>query len=199
MILTITGPSASGKTTLMRGLIAERAGIEPLESVTTRQPRESDVPGEYKYVPESWFETFLQEDAFLWYIILHGNRYGTRKQTVDLALEDTRTHVAILDFRGVHKLIWRAIAQDKRELVRSIYLYVEDEHILRARMTQRKSESPEKIEQRIAECRPWNKFARSIEHIIPFRFIDGSLPTEKVLKQTLTVLDEPIKNMRPSF
>ena len=61
MILTITGPSASGKTSLARALRLQIPGAVVLTSVTTRKPRPSDLPGEYKYETQEGFSKLKQE------------------------------------------------------------------------------------------------------------------------------------------
>lgn len=195
MILTITGPSASGKTTLMRGIIAMRPGAEPLESITTRGPRESDVPGEYKYVPQKWFKTFLKSGAFLWNIEAHGNCYGTRRRTVDNAL-GSGVHIAILTIEGVKSLLEYAMLRQKKDAMRSIYLRIGDAEQLRQRFILR-GDGHGDIEQRIAECASWDVQAQTAG--VRFHAIEGTHPKETVLAQALHFLDEHAQHMRPSL
>lgn len=56
MILTLTGASGAGKTTIARILLKELPlDVMMVPSYTTRKPRESDIEGECKYVSELRF------------------------------------------------------------------------------------------------------------------------------------------------
>ena len=65
MIWSLTGSSASGKTTIARLIIEEVPNAKPLQSVTTRAVRASDIPGEYEYVNEMEFDRLSRAREFL--------------------------------------------------------------------------------------------------------------------------------------
>jgi thymidylate kinase len=79
MNVTITAPSGTGKTTLMRALIAESTvGMRLIPSTTTRAPRGTDLPLEYEYLSDTEFEALAEQGAFLKVYGKYGNYYGTR-------------------------------------------------------------------------------------------------------------------------
>lgn len=100
MLVTITGPSGVGKTTLYNNLRRER-GFRPLVSTTSRAPRASDEEG-FEYVSDEQFDALEKDGVFLWVVHPHGKKYGTRKIRIDEAL--TRDTISILVIEAVHTL-----------------------------------------------------------------------------------------------
>lgn len=87
-IITLSGPSAVGKTTIARELLQANPEWKLLISLTTRGPRPSDIPGEYKYnVSMRRFDELEREGKFVWTVCVHGNKYGTLSKLVDDALD----------------------------------------------------------------------------------------------------------------
>lgn len=181
MFWTITGPSASGKTTLARNILAAHPEAKPLTSTTTRAPRPTDMPGEYEYVSNEEFDRLSRQGAFLWEVAPHGNRYGTRKSAVDAAFLES-LYVPILVIEAVVKLHSYAAARGQGAQVRSLYIHIEDEAELRKRITGR-GDSPEEIERRLHECLDWNE--RSLASGVPFYMLDGSKTPEEMSREAL--------------
>lgn len=75
MIVTITGPSCAGKTTLESKLVEH--GLSRAISTTTRPMREGEVDGkDYYFVSREAFETGLREGAYVEHVEFGGNYYG---------------------------------------------------------------------------------------------------------------------------
>ena len=179
MIWSLTGPSASGKTTIARLIQRAVPEAKPLQSVTTRPPRPSDNPGEYEYVSEAEFDRLSRAREFLWEVSPHGHRYATRKSKVDEALGEG-INIPILVIEAVVKLHAYAEAQGKLEEVRSLYIRMTDEEELRRRLSARGDE-PGDVERRLAQCRDWN--ARAASAGIPLYVLEGEgTPEEKAAK-----------------
>src|SRR5258708_40128250 len=96
-IVTITGASGSGKTSVARELLKIIPSAKLVLSITTRPPRESDLPDEYRTnVPLAEFEKRSQNNEFLWEVEAHGNRYGTLRASVNEALANPYPSLMIL-------------------------------------------------------------------------------------------------------
>jgi guanylate kinase len=84
-LIIVSGPSASGKSTVIRGLLAE--GGLPLRlsvSATTRAPRPGERDGvEYHFWTRERFQERVRADAFLEWAEVHGQLYGTLRDEVD--------------------------------------------------------------------------------------------------------------------
>lgn len=79
-ILTLTGRSGVGKTSIAELLCREHENVRLVQSYTTRKPRPSDLPGEYAYISEEEF--MARSSEFLWATSYHGCHYGTRAESI---------------------------------------------------------------------------------------------------------------------
>lgn len=182
MIWTITGPSASGKTTLVKNLLAAVPSARPLQSATTRAPRPSDAAGEYEYLSSAEFDTALREGAFLWSVSPHGNLYGTRKKAINEAIF-LGIHLSILVIEAVEMLRTHAREAAGEDAIRSIYIDIADTDELRRRITGR-GDTPEEIERRLKECLDWNERAKRSG--IPFYFLNGLQSPDAMAAEALS-------------
>lgn len=155
MILTISGASGSGKTTLAEIILTTYlTDSSILESVTTREPRERDLPDEFFYITEAEFSRKEAHDDFLWTTKpIHGTRYGTLKESVDFALESTN-HLYIM-------IIAPAYLQDLflcrgANRIKSIYIYSPGPENIAKRLRER-GENENDITKRIQECLHWDQ------------------------------------------
>ena len=81
LIMVISAPSGVGKTTLASMLLESDDHIHHSVSYTTRPKRSNDVEGvNYHFVGGDKFKEMIEENAFLEYVEVFGNLYGTPKQ-----------------------------------------------------------------------------------------------------------------------
>lgn len=92
-ILTLSGVTASGKTSIAGELVKDQE-FKMLVSSTTRNRRGNDLPGEYVYLTDDEFTR--QEDSFLWINDYGGTRYGTKREDLETALQADYTSIMIL-------------------------------------------------------------------------------------------------------
>jgi len=186
MILTITGPSASGKTSLARALRVRRPEINLLKSTTTRTPRPSDMPGEYEYVTESEFTEIEQSGDFIWTVEVHGNRYGTRKSGIDEAAS-SGIFIAIVIVSAVVSLRSYLGRNGSTESIRSVYLDIADEKMLHARLTKR-GDTSEDIDIRINECKSWARQRDACD--VPFTIHDARTNSDELAAEIVSSLPQ---------
>jgi guanylate kinase len=149
MILTLTGASGAGKTTIAEQLIAELPNAHFLTSYTTRAARPSDLPGEYLYLSNDDFDRMDEQGDFLWTAQVADTRHGTAKQSLQRALDDRGAiSIMILVPEVLTRLYAFAEELGKRASIRSILIHTPSEDVLRARMRERGDED-EKINARI--------------------------------------------------
>lgn len=87
--LTLTGPPGAGKTAIIRRLILEYPDrIRPVRSYTTRDPRPSDVKGEYECISREQFIEMKVHNDFMWVAAVHQNMYGTHRSDLHQARID---------------------------------------------------------------------------------------------------------------
>ena len=191
-ILTLTGPSGVGKTSIAEKII-EDPDYQMLVSITTRPRRaktptaSGDLPGEYKNVTKEQFHQMKERDEFLWTIEYAGNEYGTLKASVDEALQDKPLSVMIVTPSGASDIINYA----PRGEVVSFYILVSDEKTLRQRM-QKRGENPDALERRMETCRTWNAEAQKSRTAYRWIHNDGSLDEAvRQLKSYVEYLKDP--------
>ncbi len=171
-IMTITGASGAGKTSIASELLRLKPDRKLVISLTTRDPRPSDLPGEYRCnVPIAEFE---ESTKFIWVVSAHSNRYGTLLESVNTALAEETLRAMILVPEAVGLL--RKHTKTKREgSVLSFYLLSPPEEELRRRMKLR-GEDEATIEKRIKDCKEWDEEARRSD--TPYIFVSNNVDKE---------------------
>ena len=180
-IITVTGPSGVGKTTIVGALMRARPELSFIVSLTTRPSRPSDLPGEYRHnVTRFEFAWLDLNRDFLWTVEAHGNLYGTLRESVDEALSHEHPSLMILVPERVEFIRRHASGR-----VLSFFILPPSEETLRERLL-RRGEDPADIERRINDCRTWTEQAERSS--IPYVFIrnDGSI--EDAVRQLLAHL-----------
>ncbi|MEK6863210.1 MAG: hypothetical protein AABW53_00770 [Nanoarchaeota archaeon] len=181
-ILTFTGASGSGKSTLVKFLL-EETGYKLIISSTTRQPRGSDLPGEYEFLGAAEFTAGAgpardekRSGDFLWIKEYAGNYYGTRKGVVDEALRSPDVYMMIL----VPEVLPYLLDYAGKDKVLPVYIRSPPESILQTRLEKR-GETLETIEKRIKESRNWDKRAERSD--IPYVFITNNGTIDEMVEQ----------------
>jgi guanylate kinase len=106
-IFLLSAPSGAGKTTLIRGLLADLEGEVAFSvSHTTRRARAGEVDGsDYHFVDSPTFRRMIAEDLFLEWAEVHGNYYGTSKEAVLPLLGRGIDVLVDLDVQGAERLM----------------------------------------------------------------------------------------------
>ena len=145
--LIVSGPSGSGKSSLINKLFEEYPGCFGFSvSHTTRQPRTGEKNGrEYYFISKDTFQELIKQgEHFLEYTEFGGNFYGTSNQ----AVQDLRDHgkVCVLDVELNGVKAFRKSGIDAR------YVYIAPPSMeeLRKRLELRGSETTESLEKRLA-------------------------------------------------
>ena len=143
LVIVVSAPSGSGKTSVLDLLFAKRPGLRFSVSVTTRAPRPGEMDGEdYLFVDDDAFDRLIGEDAFVEWTEVHGNRYGTLKRTVSEAIADCKDIVLDTDTVGAAGI--RAAFPDAV----LIFVAPPSPGELRDRLTRRNTESPKSFRER---------------------------------------------------
>lgn len=147
-LVIISSPSGAGKTTLARRLLGEFERVEFSVSYTTRTPRVNERPGvDYHFVDDAAFDRMIAAGDFAEWAEVHGNRYGTARQAVEMALEGGRDVVFDVDWQGGRALSARW-PQDSVK----IFILPPDLATLEARLRRRATDSEEVIARRLRKA-----------------------------------------------
>ena len=103
-LLIIAGPSAVGKTTVMKRMLEISDSFEYLRSATTRAPRGDGNDSEYLYLSRDEFLARVDSHGMLEYTEYGGNLYGTPMSEIERAYALGKTPLLILDIKGVRSV-----------------------------------------------------------------------------------------------
>lgn len=144
MLLVISGPSGTGKGTLIKRLMEEDPSLVFSVSATTRAPRPGEIDGvHYHFVTNEQYDQLVAENAFVEYATVHGNRYGTLRSEVYERLQRGENVVLDIDVQGALNVI----ASEKEKV--SIFILPPSMKELRERLTGRGTETEEAVERRL--------------------------------------------------
>ncbi len=162
MMIVLSSPSGAGKSTLARKLLAtdreEEGRLTLSVSVTTRARRGSEIDGvDYRFLTSRQFEQMRDRGELLEWAKVHGNFYGTPKDTVEQALEGGLDVLFDIDWQGARQ-IREAAPQD----VVSIFVLPPSAVELRQRLDRRAEDAPDVIANRLrnasTELERWGEY-----------------------------------------
>lgn len=108
-LLTITGPSCSGKTTLLQ-LLCQEYNFSQILSTMTRAPRPGEVEGVHGYfVSQDRFFELVENGSMSQYARFSGQMYGSTWSEIDRITALGRTPCVIVEPSGVYQ--YRRIAE----------------------------------------------------------------------------------------
>lgn len=118
-IVTLTGPSCAGKTTLETMLRAR--GYEPVVSTTTRQPRFGEYHGtSYYFMDEAEFLVRKENGEFIESVEFNGSYYGISKDEIERVAKRGQPIVIVVEPHG-HKQI-KAFAEAMDWKILSVFV-----------------------------------------------------------------------------
>lgn len=106
-LFILSGPSGTGKTTLIHRLMERRlGGLAFSVSHTTRKPREGEVDGrDYHFVDHATFDAMIAAGRFLEWEKVHDNCYGTSRDEVFPRLEQGTDVILDIDVKGAEDVL----------------------------------------------------------------------------------------------
>ncbi len=143
-ILIISAPSGSGKTTILKRVLAETPEVTYSVSATTRKPRNNEVHGkDYFFVSEEEFLKGIKEGAFVEWEKVYDYYYGTYKNFIFDIINQGRHILLEIDVKGALN-----IKSQFPESV-SVFIIPPDIETLRQRLQNRKTESEADLKKRL--------------------------------------------------
>ena len=149
-LIVFSAPSGSGKTTIVRHLLAiEKLNLEFSISATSREKRGEEQDGkEYYFLSVEAFKNKIKAEAFLeWEEVYRDNFYGTLKTEINRIWKLGKHVIFDIDVSGGLRI--------KRKFPEStLAIFVKPPSIdeLKIRLKKRKTESDDKINMRVAKA-----------------------------------------------
>lgn len=149
-LFVFSAPSGSGKTTIVRHLLQqERLNLSFSISATSRAPRGEEKDGiDYYFISLKEFKSKIKNEEFLeWEEVYRDNFYGTLKTEVERIWSQKKHVIFDIDVAGGLRI-------KKKFPNQTLAVFVKPPSVdeLKIRLKNRKTESEEKINMRIAKA-----------------------------------------------
>lgn len=144
MLIVLSGPSGSGKGTIIKGLLSQRQDTVLSISVTTRQPRPGEEDGvHYFFRTREEFEDMIAQNSLLEYAEYNGNYYGTPEDAIKKWLQEGKNVLLEIEVQGAEQVM-----NHRSDLV-SIFITIPSMAELERRLRERGTETEDKIQGRM--------------------------------------------------
>ena len=159
-LIVLSGPGGVGKSTI----VVELKKLDHFYfsvSATTRQPRRGEIDGvAYHFVSDAEFQSMIDNDTFLEWADFAGARYGTPRQPVLDALAAGKNVLLEIEIEGARQV--------KRAMPQAVMVFLQPPSMseLEARITNRGTDSPERIAARLALARSEMAAAGEFDHLL---------------------------------
>jgi guanylate kinase len=160
-IFVVSGPSGTGKTTIIRAIRESVSGISYSVSHTTREPRDGEIQGKhYYFVTRRDFEQMIVEHQFVEWAHVYGHLYGTSYSSVENVLSSGEDLLLDLDIRGA-----KAIKEHFPESL-SIFILPPSMEALEERLRGRSTTGKDDVDLRLKKAEEEIKSCREYDFIV---------------------------------
>lgn len=149
-LVVFTAPSGSGKTTIVKHILATFPNTDFSVSATTRQKRPHEIHGkDYYFLSVETFKLWVTYEAFAeWEEVYPGQFYGTLKAEID-RLHNKGTHVIFdVDVKGA-----MSIKKIYPKETLTVFLKVPTIEELERRLRVRGTDTEESLQKRLVKVR----------------------------------------------
>ncbi len=161
LLMVISGPSGTGKGTLVKHLLKRNNRIQLSVSATTRNPRPGEVDGvNYFFLKEAEFKEKLAQDEFLEHAEVYGNYYGTPKAFVEDQLNKGQSVLLEIDIVGALQI------REKFEEVVFLFVIPPSLKELQRRIKTRGTETQEQMAKRMDSALEEIKELKQYDYVI---------------------------------
>jgi guanylate kinase len=148
LLLVLSAPSGTGKTTLARRFVDAHPEAEFSISMTTREPRGAERDGvDYHFVDALTFQQMIERDELVEWAEVHGNFYGSSRAAVERAFSTGGIAVFDIDVQGGQSI--------QRRYPEAVLVFVLPPSMaeLERRLRERGTESEDAIRRRMLAAR----------------------------------------------
>ena len=163
-LIVFSAPSGSGKTTIVRYLLEQQElNLEFSISATSREKRGLEVDGkDYHFISLEAFKKHIDNGEFVeWEEVYHNNFYGTLKSEVERIWEKGKHAIFDIDVSGGLR-----IKRKFPEQTLAVFVQPPSIEEMEKRLRNRKTDSEEKIVERVNKAEREMQFAKDFDLIL---------------------------------
>lgn len=160
VLIIISAPSGTGKSTICRKLLQRRKNLKYSVSCTTRPPRPGEKHGKhYFFLSREEFKRRIRHNDLLEWALVHDEYYGTPRSFIETATKSGSDVLLAIDVQGA--------AAIRRKLPDSILIFVAPPSLqsLRERLTGRR-DAPESVAKRLANSKGELAAAKNYDYLV---------------------------------
>jgi guanylate kinase len=159
-MIVLSGPTASGKSTLWRHLV-RHPQVTFSVSATTRSIRDGEEDGrDYRFISEEEFLERKERGEFLEWAKVHGHFYGTLRSDIEEALAKGLNVLLEIDVQGAEQI------QNSGLPFVSLFIKPPSLEILHDRLRNRGTESEEEMALRLKIVEEEMACAENYDHVV---------------------------------
>jgi len=184
-LFIISGPSGSGKDTIINLLLQKNENLRLSKSCVTRPIRQGEEANpKYHYISVSEFQEMIEKNELLEYNIYIGNYYGTPKKPVKQWLSEGRDVILEIDVNGAFNI--------KKQMPDAILIFnlPPSFEILKNRLVERNTDSPEVIQKRLSEAK------REIEAAYEYDYAVVNDDVDKAVEDYLAIIQSQTLSLK---
>jgi len=183
-LIVVTAPSGSGKTTIVRHLLAKYNSLAFSVSAATRARRAHEKHGvDYYFVSGETFRQWIDEDAFVeWQEVYTDQYYGTPRFEIE-RLHGLGRHV-IFDIDVVGATNIKREFQDQAVV---IFVKAPSMDAIIERLKSRKTETEQSLQKRIKKIERELQFADTFDYVLVNDNLEEALQrAEQIIEKEIT-------------
>ena len=165
LLIIISSPSGTGKTTICKKIINRDKRIKLSVSHTTRSPRDNEMNGvDYFFVSSDEFNSKILDQSFLEYARVFGNFYGTSEKNVRDSLSKDFDVLFDIDWQGAAQILKSNLAK-----IVTIFLVPPSKEVVLERLEERSNETGDNykaVQKRMSEYENEMSHANEYDHIV---------------------------------
>ena len=163
LLLILSAPSGTGKTTVVQKVTDRLRNIRRSCSYTSRLPRSGEQDGvDYNFVDEGVFRQMVSEGAFIEWADVFGNLYGTSVVDTEAQLVAGQDVVLVIDVQGAQQV------RQRFTNVVSIFLLPPSYSALQERLFERSQSEigPDELNRRLVTARQEVAVRQDYDYIV---------------------------------
>lgn len=162
-VIIVSAPSGSGKSTLINEALQKFPQLEFSVSACSRPKREHEIDGQhYYFLTVEQFKEQIQQNLFVeWEEVYPNNFYGTKQSEIDRIWQKGNVAMFDVDVKGGLNL--KKYFGNK---ALSIFIQPPSIEVLKERLQNRGTETPETLNKRLSKAEYELSFANQFDKII---------------------------------
>lgn len=170
-VFIVSGPSGTGKGTILNEILKKISNISLSVSATTRSPRPKEVNGiHYYFIKPETFKNLIDKNKFIeWEEVYKDQYYGTLKDPITRATKSGKDIILEIT-ANTHDFI-------KKQIPKAISIFIAPPSFeeLTKRLVNRKTESKQKIDERLDRAKKELKYQDRFDHVVVNNDLDKAI------------------------